>query len=203
MTPIVTWSARAGLWWRGPGPTQPLRPWSNPWSCPVWGRSETHPFLLLGYPVLAHHQHQKQCTVRNWVTEVDLRSTEWSRKFIFCGKQWGLFLMVSDWSLLTVSSLQHISLASDTGPLMLKGIHFLAQCRDQIPFSSYSLYQARPPFWSLPRPAWVFIVFKQNILSTFHGGNSFFHLEIGSAVCGHYFTINVQAYTPWSDKKEH
>jgi hypothetical protein len=144
--PSDKWLVQAsGLWWRGPVPTQTLRPVSNPWSCPVWeSRSETHHFLLLWCPVLAHYQQQKQCTVRNWVTEVGLRSTEWSRqwctrKWIFCVKQWGHCLMASDWSFCTVCFLEHFLLASDPRSLRLEGILFLVDCQDQIPVSSYSL----------------------------------------------------------------
>jgi hypothetical protein len=47
----------------------------------LWCRSDTYHLLLLWWPVLPHHPWKKQCTVRNCITEMDLRSPEWSRKW--------------------------------------------------------------------------------------------------------------------------
>jgi hypothetical protein len=119
----------SGLWWRGPVPSHPLRPVSTSDPSTLGCRSETYHFLLLLWLALTQNQCQEQCTVRNWVTEMDLRSTEWSRKSgnAFCFKQWGLFLMASCLIFPIHFSLKHFSLASDPG-LRGKGILFLAEC---------------------------------------------------------------------------
>jgi hypothetical protein len=144
MAPVVTWSARFRAVVERPRSNTATKASVKPLVLPSLGKqSENHPFLFLWCPVLAHQQQQKHCTVRNWVTEVDPRSTEWSRKYgnrkcIFCGKKWGLFLMASDWLVPIVCSLQHFSLASDPGPKWLEGILFLSECHNPMPVSSHS-----------------------------------------------------------------
>jgi hypothetical protein len=193
----------SGVSWGVPAPSPQLRPVSTPWSSLVWGcKSETHLLLLLGDPVLPHHQRHKHFAVRNWITKMDLTSTtQYSecgpRKYILYVKQWGLFLLASDWSFPMVHSLQHFS--SHCDPRSLRG----EGCHDQIPDSYYSPQQAWPPLWSLPSQAWGFIAVKTNLLMTFQSGNCFFHLQIRPAACKGNSTLIVQGDSTWSHRKSY